>query len=298
MMEEDAADDRAEDAARRCLLAIHAHPDDESSKGSGTMARYADEGVRVVLACATRGEAGDILNPRMDKPGIKERMTELRMAELATACDLLGVEEIYQLGYRDSGMPGTEWNKHPDTFANADPEEAVGKLVEIIRKERPQVVLSYDEARGYDHPDHVKVYEWGTQAFHEAGDPSKHPDRGEPWTPSKLYYFATFSRKRLQILHDAAVEEGIESPYAGWLESWDDMGFGEPVITAQVDVSEFIELRSKALLAHATQIDPDSFWFAIPDEMHRRVYPWEDYTLAASTIEIDDDLETDLFDGI
>lgn len=262
------------------------------------MARYASEGVRVVLACATRGEAGDILNPRMDKPGIKEKMPELREAELATACDLLGVEKIYQLGYRDSGMPGTEWNDHPDAFANADPEEAVGKLVEIIRKERPQVVLSYDESRGYEHPDHVRVYEWGTRAFHEAGDPSRFPDRGEPWTPSKLYYFATFSRKRLQILHDAAVAEGIESPYAGWLENWDSMGFGEPEITTQVDVSDFIEVRSKALLAHATQIDPDSFWFAIPDEMHARVYPWEDYTLVASNVDIGDTPETDLFNAV
>lgn len=262
------------------------------------MARYAAEGVRVVLVCATRGEAGDILNPRMDKPGIKEKMPEIREAELQTACDLLGVSEIYQLGYRDSGMPGTEWNEHPDAFTNADPEEAIGRLVEIIRRERPQVVLSYDEEKGYKHPDHLRVHEWGREAFLAAGDPNRFPDKGEPWTPSKLYYFATFSRERLQKLNDAAVAEGLESPYAGWLENWDSLGFGETLVTAQVDVGEYVELRSKALLAHATQIDPDSFWFAIPDEMHRRIYPWEDYVLAESKVEVSDGMESDLFAGL
>ena len=282
---------------QKCLLAIHAHPDDESSKGSGTMAKYAAEGVRVVLVCCTGGEEGDILNPRMDRPGIKERMGEIRKAELETACDILGVGRIYHLGYRDSGMPDTESNKHPNAFNNADPDEAVGKLVEIIRAERPDVVLAYDEHRGYEHPDHIRVYEWGTQAWHDAAKGDRFPDAGAPWAAAKLYYFATFTRKRFQTLNEAALAEGIESPFVGWLEHWDEMGFDEPKITAQVDVAEYIELRSKALLAHATQIDPDSFWFAIPDEMHKRVYPWEDYTLVESRVPVDG-LETDLFAGV
>lgn len=261
------------------------------------MARYADEGVRVVLVCATRGEEGDILNPRMDKPGIKERMSELREAELATACDLLGVAAIHHLGYRDSGMPESPANKHPNAFCNADPQEAVGKLVKIIRQEKPEVVLSYDESRGYEHPDHVKVYEWGTRAFFEAGDPDKFPDAGPAWAPSKLYYFATFSQQRMQILSDAADSQGIEHPYRGWLENWDSIGLEDPEITTQIDVTDYIELRSKALLAHATQIDPDSFWFAIPDELQREIYPWEDYTLVASHVDRDVP-EYDLFKGL
>lgn len=261
------------------------------------MARYADEGVRVVLVCATRGEEGDILNPRMDRPGIKERMPEIREAELETACDLLGVTRIYQLGYRDSGMPGAESNKHPSAFCNAPEEEAVGRLVEIIRSERPEVVLCYDESKGYEHPDHVRVHEWGTRAFHAAGDGDQFPEAGAPWTPAKLYYFATFTKQRFQTLNDAAALEGTESPYAGWLENWDSIGFAEPKITTQIDVSDFIELRSKALLAHATQIDPDSFWFAVPDELHKKVYPWEDYTLIASSVESEIP-EDDLFAGI
>lgn len=261
------------------------------------MARYAKEGVRVTLVCATGGEEGDILNPRMDKPGVKERMAELRYEELQAACDILGVEEMYLLGYRDSGMPDTDSNKHPDAFWNADPDEAVGKIVSLIRKEKPEVVLSYDESKGYEHPDHVRVHEWGRRAFEEAGDPGKHPDAGEPWTPSKLYYFATFTKKRMRILHEAAAGEGIESPFAGFLDHWDEMGFEDPEVTTQIDVSDFLELRTKALLAHATQIDPDSFWFAIPDDLQRRVYPWEDYTLVASSVDTPRP-ESDLFDGL
>jgi mycothiol S-conjugate amidase len=279
------------------LLALHAHPDDESSKGSGTMARYAKEGVRVALVCATGGEEGDILNPRMDKPGVKERMAELRKEELEAACAILGVEEVYDLGYRDSGMPKTDANKHPDAFWNANPEEAVGKIVAIIRKERPEVVLSYDESKGYEHPDHLRIHEWGRRAFEEAGDPNKHPDAGEPWAPSKLYYFATFTKKRMKTLHEAAAGEGIESPFAGFLDHWEEMGFEDPDVTTQIDVRDFLELRTKALLAHATQIDPDSFWFAIPDDLQRRVYPWEDYTLVASTVDTPTP-ESDLFAGL
>ncbi|MFN2389266.1 MAG: mycothiol conjugate amidase Mca [Actinomycetota bacterium] len=284
-------------AKQRCLLCIHAHPDDESSKGAGTMARYADEGVRVVLVCATGGEEGEILNPRMDRPGIKERMTELRRAELETACDLLGVARIYHLGYRDSGMPGTPSNDHPDSFWKADPDEVMARLVEIIRNERPEVVVAYDESRGYEHPDHLRVHEWGTQAFDAAGDPDRFPDAGAPWQPSKLYYFATFSKQRMTALNDAAVAEGMESPYAGWLENWEEMGFQDPTITTQVDVGPYIETRSKALLAHATQIDPDSFWFAVPDELQQKVYPWEDYTLLRSAVESEIP-EDDLFAGL
>ena len=261
------------------------------------MARYASEGARVVLVCATGGEEGDILNPRMDRPGIKERMAELRKAELETACDILGVESVHHLGYRDSGMPDSPGNKNPDAFTNADPEEAVGKLVAIIRAERPEVVLSYDESKGYEHPDHIRVHEWGRRAFEEAGDSDAFPEAGAPWTPSKLYYFATFTKQRMVALHEAAEAEGIESPYLGWLEHWDEIGFEEPKISTQVDVGDYVELRTKALLAHATQIDPDSFWFAVPDEIQKKVYPWEDYTLIASTVPTTEP-EDDLFAGI
>ncbi len=261
------------------------------------MARYAREGVRVVLVCATRGEAGDILNPRMDKPGVKESLAEVRTQELDAACALLGVEQVYHLGYRDSGMPGSDANAHPRAFCNADPDEVLRKLVRIIRAERPEVVLAYDESKGYEHPDHVAVHRWGTEAYQAAGDPQRYPDEGDPWQAQKLYYFATFSKARYQKLQDAAIAEGIGNPYEDRIEKWDSYGFVEPEITTQVDVKDFIKVRSSALLAHATQIDPDGYWFVIPDELQERAYPWEDYTLIDSNVPTELP-ESDLFAGI
>jgi mycothiol S-conjugate amidase len=274
----------------RTLLAVHAHPDDESSKGAGTFARYADEGVRTVIVTCTGGEAGDILNPAMDQPGNLERMPELRREELAKALQVLNVSQHYFLGYRDSGMPDTETNKHPEAFANADLDEAIGRLVWIIRAERPQVVLTYDEEGGYPHPDHIRTHEVAVAAFDAAGDPARYPDAGEPFQPLKLYYFASFSRSRLLTLHEGTVERGLESPYAEWLKRWDEESeksgeeIREPEITTQVDVGKWLPQARDALIAHASQIDPNGFWFAIPDEVVADIYPWEDYTLARSLL--------------
>jgi mycothiol S-conjugate amidase len=279
------------------LLALHAHPDDESSKGAGTLARYSAEGARVALVCFTGGEAGDILNPKMDRPGVKERIAEYRRAELETAGDILGVDQIYWLGYRDSGMPGAADNSHPAALCNADIDEVTERVVRIIRRERPQVILGYDESKGYEHPDHVRVHEVGLRAFEAAGDPRRHPGAGEPWRPAKLYYFATFTKRRALALHEAALAAGVESPFAERLERWEEGGFVEPEVTTRIDVADYMHLRSKALIAHATQIDPESHWFAIPDEMQRQIYPWEDYTLAVSRVETAIP-ETDLFSGV
>ena len=281
----------------RTLLAVHAHPDDESSKGAGTLARYADEHVRTVVVTCTGGEAGEILNPAMDQPGNLERMPELRRQELAKALEILRVSAHYWLGYRDSGMPDTEFNAHPDAFANADLDEATGRLVRIIREERPQVVLTYDERGGYPHPDHIRTHEVSMAAFEAAGDPDRYPDAGAPFQPLKLYYHAAFSRRQLEAIHTGAVARGIESPFGEWLEQWNSDEHPEPNVTTQVDVRRFMAQRRDALIAHATQIDPNSFWFSIPEEIVADVYPWEDYTLARSLVGTDG-RETDLFAGI
>lgn len=274
----------------RTLLAVHAHPDDESSKGAGSFARYADEGVRTVIVTCTGGEAGDILNPAMDQPGNLERMPELRRRELEKALQILNVSQHYFLGYRDSGMPDTESNKHPDAFVNADLDEAVGRLVRIIRRERPQVVLTYDERGGYPHPDHVRVHEVSVAAFDAAGDPARYPRAGGPFQPLKLYYFASFSRRRLRLLHEGVVERGLESPYADRLKRWDEQDetsggeVREPEITTQVDTGKWLPQARDALIAHATQIDPNGSWFAVAGEVVADIYPWEDYTLARSLL--------------
>jgi mycothiol S-conjugate amidase len=282
----------------RTLLAVHAHPDDESSKGAGTMARYADEGVRTVIVTCTGGEAGEILNPAMDRPGVLERMPELRRQELAKALEILRVGAHYWLGYRDSGMPDTEPNRHPDAFVNADLDEATGRLVRILREERPQVVLTYDETGGYPHPDHIRTHQVGVAAFEAAGDPDRFPDAGPPFQPLKLYYHATFTRRRVEAIHAAALARGIETPFAEWLERWDrEEAAPAPAVTTQIDVRGWLGQRRDALIAHATQIDPNSFWFAVPDEIVAEVYPWEDYVLVRSLVPAPE-RETDLFAGV
>jgi mycothiol S-conjugate amidase len=283
--------------SQRTLLAVHAHPDDESSKGAALLARYAAQGVRTVVVTCTGGEAGDILNPAMDRPGVLDRMPELRREELAKALEILQVSAHYWLGYRDSGMPDTDTNGHPDAFANVPLAEAAGRLVRIIRAERPQVVLCYDPTGGYPHPDHIRDHEVTVAAFEAAGDPDRYPDAGEPFQPLKLYYYASFSRRRMEVMHQALVDRGVESPFKEWLERREEDGRPEPEITTQVDVSAWIGKGREALLAHATQIDPNSFWFAVPDEVVAEIYPWDDYTLARSLV--DTELpERDLFDGV
>jgi mycothiol S-conjugate amidase len=278
---------------RLCLLTVHAHPDDESSKGAGTVAHYHAEGVRCVLVCCTGGEAGEILNPSADVPEIRERLPEVRMEELARATEVIGYDEVLLLGYRDSGMPGTQTNEDPRSFARAPLDEAVGRLVAAIRRERPQVVVTYaDDQEGYPHPDHLRVHEITLPAFDAAGDPDAYPEVGEPWQPLKLYYVA-WSRARMLAIHEKFLELGLESPFD---QKWFDRPDHDHRITTRLDVSDFDHVRRNALLAHRTQIDPESpFWFGLPPDTV--AYRYEDYILARSLV--DSPLpEDDLFAGI
>src|SRR5579862_4593967 len=158
--------------AERCILTVHAHPDDESSKGAATIARYAAEGIRTVLVCCTGGEAGEILNEAADSEEARLDLPAVRARELDAATRIIGYHRVVKLGYRDSGMPDTDANAHPESFAQADLDEAAGRLVRIIREERPQVIVTYDWDYGRGHPDHIRVHEISHLAFDRAGDPS------------------------------------------------------------------------------------------------------------------------------
>ena len=172
------------------------------------------EGIRPALVCCTGGEEGEILNPAADTPEVRADLGAVRMAELRASVDAIGYAELYLLGYRDSGMPGTEANARADNFANAPFDQAVGKLVAVIRREQPQVLVTYgDERAFYEHPDHIRVHEISVVAFDAAGDPDRYPDAGQPWQPAKLYY-SGFSFRRIRALHDAYEQIGEESPYA------------------------------------------------------------------------------------
>jgi mycothiol S-conjugate amidase len=286
------------DAGELRVMSIHAHPDDEASKGAATMARYVSEGAYTVLVCCTGGEAGDILNPEADSPEVRERLPEVRRRELDESVRIIGYHSLHMLGYRDSGMPDTEPNAHPENFANATLDDAVGRLVAIIRAERPHVIVSYGPDRVYAHPDHLRVHEVGEVAFDRAGDPEWYPEAGAPWQPLKLYWSSGFTRRRIASMHEWFEANGEESPFTKWLEALPDDHDDD--VTTRVDVRDFVEVGRAALLAHRTQVAPDSFFFKVPLEEARDLHPWEEFVLARSLVEIDagDGFEDDLFAGI
>ena len=267
---------------RLCLLSVHAHPDDEASKGAPTVARYHAEGVHTVLVCCTGGEEGDILNPAMDTPEVRADIGRIRMAEFKASTDIIGYDETVLLGYRDSGMPDSEANASPDSFAQAPLDEAVGRLVAVIRRERPQVIITYgDNQTEYPHPDHLRVHEISVLAFDSAGDPDRYPEAGPPFTPAKLYY-SVWSGERFRQIHEKFLELGLESPFDDkWLAR---MTRTEP-FTTTIDVTGFTQVRGEALKAHATQVDPNSpFWFGLPPEVMRDIHPVDEFRLAQSRV--------------
>jgi mycothiol S-conjugate amidase len=231
----------------------------------------------------------------MDRPEIRADLASVRKRELEVASALIGYDEVVMLGYRDSGMPDSEANARPEAFANADLDEAVARLVAIIRRERPQVILTYgDDQQGYPHPDHLRVHDISLPAFERAGDPSYRPDLGEPFTPLKMYY-SVWSRTRIEATHNKFVELGLESPFS---EDWFTRPSQDERVTTSIDIGPWFDVRLEALLAHETQVDPDSaFWFGLPREIARSVHPYEDYILAHSRVETQLP-ETDLFAGI
>ena len=284
------------------LLAVHAHPDDESSKGAATMARYVREGVEVLVCTLTGGERGDILNKAMERPEIRANLAEVRRAEMDAAREILGVRQQF-LGFVDSGLPeGDPLPPLPSgCFALEPLERAAAPLVKTVREFRPHVILTYDENGGYPHPDHVKCHQVSVEAFEAAADPDRYEGCGEPWQPLKLYYFMTFHRARLMALHDEMVRRGLDSPYAERLEEW--LEEEEPPagpryeLTTRIPCGDYFEIRNEALIAHATQVDPDGGWFAVPTEVQRAAWPTEDYHLARSLVDSAKP-EDDLFAGI
>jgi mycothiol S-conjugate amidase len=289
-----------------CLLTVHAHPDDEASKGSATVAKYAAEGVRTVLVSCTGGEAGEVLNKAMDSPEVVANLAAIRAQELQASVQAIGYTAVHLLGYHDSGMPGTDWNARPDNFHNAPLEEAVGKLVAIIRAERPQVVVTYADGReGYAHPDHLRVHDISGPAFDAAADPTQYPDLGEPWQALKLYYIGgAMSVKRMQALTQLYEAMGEENPFAQWQARRRERGLPDmrpDTVTTLIDVGEFLGARRASLLAHRTQIDPEGTWMRIPDEALRETFPWDEYELVRSLVENEvpeGEMERDLFAGI
>lgn len=277
-------------------MAVHAHPDDESSKGAATTAKYVADGVDVMVVSCTGGERGDILNEKLkDQAHVVRDLAQVRRNEMARAAEILGVQHTW-LGFVDSGLPeGDPLPPLPEGCFALEPVHVTAEaLVRVIREFKPHVITTYDENGGYPHPDHIMTHTVSMAAFQAAGDPAAYPHAGEPWQPLKVYY-SGWSIKRIRALHEAMEAEGLESPYKDW-------GAGmrkrpEREMFTAVPCADYFATRDDALRAHATQVDPDGFWFKVPLELQERVHPTEDWELALSLVEPDLP-EDDLFAGL
>jgi mycothiol S-conjugate amidase len=280
-----------------CLLTVHAHPDDESSKGAGTVAKYHSEDAHCVLVTCTGGEEGDVLNPAMDRPDVVEDLPAVRARELQRAASIIGYDEVVMLGYRDSGMPGSEANERPESFARAPLAEATARLVEVVRRVKPQVMVIYPGYQTtYPHPDHIKAHDVGLAAFNAAGDPEAFPEVGPEWQPEKLYYML-WSKRRMLALAEKFIELGLEQP---WPEERLKRMKEAPQeeVTTVVDVAPWARVREEALLAHETQVDPNSpFWFGLPADVADALGHYDEYHLAHN-FTASRAPEDDLFAGI
>jgi LmbE family N-acetylglucosaminyl deacetylase len=277
---------------KRTLMAIFAHPDDETFGSGGVLAHYAIAGYRVVLVTATKGEAGDILNPDVKT---SEPMVEIRQRELKCAAEILGIEGPVYLGYRDSGMAGTPDNLRPDSFNQVDLNEAVGKVVAHIRTYRPQVILTFEPGGGYGHPDHIKVSKVATEAFHAAGDSGRYPEQEQkPWQPSKLYYTAR-PRRYFWALAQQLRKEGKNPADEGW--DPETRGMPDELVTTEVDVRDALNRKLEAYQCHRSQLSPNGFFSHLSQES-QKVFMQTEYFWRVVPAAKPGELERDLFAGL
>jgi len=266
------------------LLLVHAHPDDETIGTGATMAKYAAEGALVTLVTCTLGEEGEILVPELEHLAAdrEDRLGEHRITEIAAAMRELGVTDHRFLGgpgrWRDSGMMGLASNDRPDAFWQADLDEAVGELVRVMREVRPQVVVTYDDNGGYGHPDHIQAHRVAVEAFDAAGDPSRYPDAGEPWQPSKLYETA-LPVSVLHLAYERLKELGEDAPFG--ITSPEELDFGTPdeLVTTAVDARDHLDAKIAAMRAYPTQIAVDGQFFALSNDIGQGAFGVEYYRL-------------------
>lgn len=263
------------------LLFVHAHPDDEASKGAATAAKYVDEGARVTLVTCTGGEAGEVLNaghPAVDPA----ELPGLRALELAEAVAVIGFTRTTGLGERDSGWHEDLADVPTGVFASVPLDRPASQLATILREERPHVVVTYSPDGGYPHPDHVRTYEVTMRGVELAADPDTRGVDGDAWQVPRVVYVTGFPRERIEALHETMLMRGLESPYEDWIKGFDERGprdvDAEPDV--RVHVADWFARRDDALRAHATQVDPNR-WFRVPHEVEVEAFPWDTYVLLA-----------------
>ncbi|HEY0070492.1 MAG TPA: PIG-L family deacetylase [Chloroflexia bacterium] len=303
------------------IMTVHAHPDDEVVFTGGTLALYRQRGARTVLVTATSGEEGEIHDPDLDAEEARPRLGEIRKRELQKAVELLEISDFEPLGYRDSGMDGTDPNQHPDSFNMADREEATARLVSLVRKYKPHVLITYDDFGAYGHPDHKACNVITLAAFDKAGDPSYRPDLGEPWQPLKLYYCA-WAEENWKRAREMYIERGMKWPWdpeeqeqkkdddpehqsteEGVIEQQVEQEKAEeegkppkyvpPPITTRIDVTGVFPQKRAAILVHRTQFDPNGLFTNMPEDIGVVAWGEEVYSLVRSHVtapEQEDDL--------
>lgn len=275
------------------LMAIYAHPDDEVFGVGGTMGYYSDRNVRTILVCATRGEVGEISDPALATP---ETLADVREQELRCAASALGVQELIFLDYRDSGMVDTEPNQDPRAFIQANPDEAIEKLVRLIRSEKPQVVITFEPYGGYGHPDHIAISKWTTAAFHAASDASQYPNAGEAWKPSRLFY-STIPISFFREMREWMKSTGIDTSQMPNLDAMPNR-FPDESITTIVDVKAYAQRKRDAAKCHATQWGADNWFMKVPDDIMNQMVSREHFALISPDEEIDKAPKADLFAGL
>ena len=249
------------------LLAIFAHPDDETFGLGGTMARAASRGVPVTMICATRGEVGEISPGTGATP---DTLGRFREEELRVAMGMLGVTDVRMMGFRDSGMQGTPENDDERALIKAHPDAVIHMLVRAIRELRPAVVATWDESGGYGHPDHIAVHHHATAAFHAASDPSKFPTAGEPWQPERLFYTAIPIKEFVRLMEEMRAASGEVPNVAEDENAMAELPRVEP--NCIIDVSEFFDLKERAMLAHRTQISDMDPFMKLPEASRHRFF--------------------------
>jgi LmbE family N-acetylglucosaminyl deacetylase len=305
------------------IMTVHAHPDDEVVFTGGTLLLYGNKGVNMVLVTATGGEEGEIHDPDLDPEEARPRLGEIRREELRRAVDILRIPHLELLNYRDSGMAGSEANARPDNFQNADRDEATGRLVALVRRYRPQVLITYDENGAYGHPDHIACNVITHAAFEKAGDAAYHPELGEPWQPSKLYYThwpednwerakAMYIERGLKWPFDRDEEKADEDPahqsteeaVAEHVEKVEEATeeakppeYVPPPVTTRIDVKSVFPEKLAAIMVHRTQFSPDGLFRTMPEDIALVAFGEEHYSLISSRVPVPEQ-ENDLLAGL
>lgn len=263
----------------------------------GVLADSAARGYRTKVLTCTDGRRGDIVDPEMDAEAIAPILHEVREQELAAAMEILGGVEFEFLGYHDSGMIGTDGNGDPETFWQANLDEAIGRVVKVLREFKPDVVLLYDPYGGYGHPDHIQAHRVGTLAVEAAAVGALYPELGPAWDVPKTYQ-AAFTKQRIAYVTQQLQERGLPSPYGDETDPANILlGVNEDVVTTRVDVRPYLKQKLEALKAHKSQVHETSHFFNFPPDLEEAFYGYEHFRLVRAA-HFPGRRETDIFEDL